>query len=344
MAGRTPTALILGVTGQDGALLANKLLAEDWLVYGGFRRRNPNNFWRLEELGIQDQLKLVPIDLQEPHQVVEVLSSVKPDRIYHFAGESNVSNSFQHPRTALEINTVGTLNVLEAMRLAVPDARMFFPSSSEVFGEAKPGEKITENTRCRPLNPYGVARLAAQNLVSIYRKHHDLHISVGVLFNHEGPFRGLNFVTRKITHNLARLSVHGGEPMLLGNFEDARDWGSAEDYVGIMPNVLDLDAPEDFVFATGKVTTIRAFLEIASEFAGFAPVFEGTGQNTVCIDRKSGMTLAESDLAFFRRTGTPPLVGNPGKLLKATGHNGSRNIEAIAEEMIEADLRRVAEA
>jgi GDPmannose 4,6-dehydratase len=221
------TALILGVTGQDGAHLAADLLGQGWKVYGGFRRGHATKLWRLEELDILDQLNLVNLNLHEPHQVIEVISQLQPDRLYHLAGESFVADSFQQPRSIIETNTLGTLNVLEAIRIFSPETRLFFASSAEVFGVANGGGLLDEQSPSRPINPYGISKLAAQQLVGVYRERHGLHAVCGIMFNHEGPLRARNFVTRKITFHLARLSMDGGPPMQLGAFNAARDNNSS---------------------------------------------------------------------------------------------------------------------
>jgi GDPmannose 4,6-dehydratase len=334
------TALILGITGQDGAHLAADLLSQGWKVYGGFRRGHATKLWRLEELGILDQLNLVNLNLHEPHQVIEVISQLQPNCLYHLAGESFVADSFQQPRSIIETNTLGTLNVLEAVRIFSPETRLFFASSAEVFGVAGSKGALNEQSPLRPNNPYGISKLAAQQLVSVYRERHGIHAVCGIMFNHEGPLRARNFVTRKITFHLARLRIEGGPPMQLGAFDAARDWGSAVDYAQAIPMTLNLDTPQDFVFATGKETTVRDFLELAGEAAGFAPEFEGDGTSMICRDEKSGDTLATVSPQHFRPFDTPALVGNSTHLKQATGFNGSRDISVIVEEMVESDLRR----
>ena len=286
------TTLILGVTGQDGAHLAADLLSRGWKVHGGFRRGHVTKLWRLEELGILGKLNLVNLNLHEPHQVIEIISQLQPSRLYHFAGESFIADSFQQPRSVIETNTLGTLNVLEAVRIFSPKTRLFFASSAEVFGTPSARDLLDEESPLRPSNPYGISKLSAQQLVGVYRERHGLHAVCGIMFNHEGPLRARNFVTRKITFHLARLRVDGGPPMQLGAFDAARDWGSAVDYSRAVPMTLELDTPRNFVFATGKETTVSDFLRLSAEAAGFSPAFEGEGLSIMCRDAKSGQTLA----------------------------------------------------
>jgi len=334
------TALILGVTGQDGSLLARKLVDDGWRVHGGFRRGDAVKLWRLEELGLIGKIEMVNLNLHEPFQVVEALSKARPDHIYHFAGESFVADSYHQPRSVLETNVLGTLNVLEAMRLMAPEARLFFASSSEIFGIPAAGQLLDENSPFRPLNPYAISKLTAQQLIGTYRDSHKLHAVCGLMFNHESPLRARNFVTRKITYHLARMRAEGGPPVKLGALESCRDWGAAADYIGVLPHVLDHVPPQDYVFATGQKTSVREFLRLAAEAADFRPVFEGEGVAMTCTDAKSGKVLAEASAQYFRPFDTPPLVGNPARLMQATGFKGSRDVAAIAREMVEADIHR----
>ena len=339
-ASKTRTALILGVTGQDGAILAADLLRQGWHVRGGFRRGHNTKLWRLEELGIMGKVDMVNINLHEPFQVIEAISSVRPDHIYHFAGESFVADSYQQPRSVLETNVLGTLNVLDAMRIAAPESKLFFASSAEVFGIPDNDQLLDENSSFRPNNPYGVSKLTAQQLVGIYRERHKLHTVCGLMFNHEGPWRARNFVTRKITYHLARLRLEGGPPVQLGALDSGRDWGAAADYIGILPSVLDNVPPQDYVFATGVKTSVQDFLRVAAEAAGFTPAFDGEGLAMTCRDSKTGLVLATVAAKYFRPFDTPPLIGNPARLKRVTRFKGSRDVAALAEDMIKADIER----
>ncbi|WP_417430154.1 GDP-mannose 4,6-dehydratase [Kiloniella sp.] len=334
------TALILGASGQDGALLASDLIKQGWRVVGGTRRGNTNKYWRLKELDIFQKIDWININLQEPYLVLDLIKSVKPDHLYHFAGESFVEDSFQLPANTMQTNYLGCLNVLEAVRISSPETRLFFTSSSEIFGEDVSGEGLDEDSICNPLNPYGISKLASQQLINIYRKRYGLFASCGIMFNHDGPYRARNFVTRKITYNLVRLAEENGEPMQLGNLAAERDWGMASDYVKVMPEILSLKEPQDFVFATGKLTSVKSFLVQAAEAVGFSPIFQGEGLETVCIDDKTGMRLAEISKQYFRPQETPPLRGNASKLRKHTNFKLSYQLSDIAQKMVEADTNR----
>jgi GDPmannose 4,6-dehydratase len=334
------TALILGVSGQDGSLLAQKLVKEGWRVRGTFRRGEATKLWRLQEMDLVGKIELINLNLHEPFQVVEAISSAKPDHIYHFAGESFVADSYHQPRLVLETNLLGTLNVLESIRLIAPEAKLFFASSSEVFGTPSTAELLDENSPFRPINPYAISKLSAQQMVATYRDRHKLHAITGMMFNHESPMRARNFVTRKITYHLARLKLEGGPPMQLGAMDSCRDWGSASDYIEAMTAAVDFAPPQDYVFATGRKTSVRDFLKVSAEAAGFSPAFEGEGANMTCRDIKSGQALAAVSPQYFRPFDTPPLIGDPSRLKKATGFAGSRDVAAIAEDMVKTDLHR----
>jgi len=335
------TALILGSTGQDGAHLASRLISSGWKVYCGFRRGSGAKTWRLQSLGVLDKVQLVNINIDEPFNVVDALKSIQPEHIYHFAGESFVADSFIHPVTTIQANALGTLHVLEAIRHVVPTAKLFFASSSEVFGSAKIGEMLNEDSLLRPTNPYGISKMTAQQLVRMYRETYNLNATVGILFNHEGPLRGRNFVTRKITYNIARLKTSNGNAFELGSLSASRDWGSAEDYIKGMVASLEIEQADDYVFATGKLTSVREFLGFSAKAVGFYPVFEGEGVSEICIDKPTGRVLARVSERYFRPFDTSARMGDASKLTKKIQWQGSRNVEKIAREMVFVDIDRI---
>lgn len=334
------TAFITGVTGQDGAHLAAKLIADGWKVYGGFRRGSSNKTWRMDALGITNKLNLVECQLSEQQSLIEILQAVQPDEIYNLAGESFVADSFKYPGVALQVNTHGSLNLLEAARLVSPHSRMFFASSSEVFGTGEIGELHNEVSPFLPTNPYGVSKLAAQNFAGMYKRAYDLFCCSGILFNHEGPLRGREFVTRKITFNVARLKIEGGHALELGNLDSARDWGAAEDYVNAMTVMLRQNMPQDMVIASRKLTTVRQFLTIAARAAGFDPIFDGEGRNEICIDRSTGKKIAKVADRYFRSKDTPPIVGDPTLIETTTPWRRKIQLEEMICTMVEADIKR----
>jgi GDPmannose 4,6-dehydratase len=337
---RPKVAFVTGVTGQDGAHLASQLLADGWEVYGGFRRGSSNKTWRMDFLGISKRLNLIECQLSEPQNLIEILQQIQPAEIYHLAGESFVADSFKYPGVSLEANSHGALNVLEAVRLVAPDAKLFCASSSEVFGHGSGSKPLDETTECLPSNPYGISKLAAQHYVRLYRERYGLFACSGILFNHEGPLRGREYVTRKITFNIARLKVQGGPPIELGDLNAARDWGAASDYVRAMRAMLAMERAQDFVIATGRQATVRDVLRIAAASAGYEPEFEGTGIDEKCVDKKSGLPLAHVSRKYFRVHDTPPKVGDPSRLESLTGWRRLQDLEMLIGEMVAADIDR----
>jgi GDPmannose 4,6-dehydratase len=335
-------AFVTGVTGQDGAHLAHRLLEDGWTVYGGFRRGSSNKTWRMDYLGITKRLKLVECQLGELQNLIQILQQVQPTEIYNLAGESFVADSFKYPGVNVEINTLGVLNILEAVKLACPGARLFCASTSEIFGHGGGNGNglLNEASECRPVNPYGISRQAAQNFVRLYRERHKLFACSGILFNHEGPLRGREYVTRKIAFNMARLKVSGGKPVELGNLDASRDWGAADDYVMAMRAMLALEKPEDLVVATGRLTTVREALRLAAVAAGYSPVFEHAGMNEICLDKNTGMMLARVSEKYFRPHDTPSMAGDASRLRSLTGWPGSRSFENLIGEMVAADIDR----
>lgn len=333
-------AFVTGVTGQDGAHLAANLLRDGWRVYGGFRRGSSNKTWRMEALEIAKKVDLVECQLSEPQHIIEIFQTVRPDHVYNLAGESFVADSFKYPGVTLDVNTHGTLNILEAARLISPESRLFFASSSEIFARSGVTDRCNEATPFRPSNPYGISKLAAQNFVGLYRESYGLFACSGILFNHEGPLRGREFVTRKITFNIARLKVQGGQPIELGDLNAARDWGAAADYVEAMRVMLAQPTPKDMVIASGALTTVREFLRMAAVAAGFEPVFEGAGISEVCTDNITGLRLAEVSERYFRPHDTPPTVGDPSLIESETAWRRTKSLEQMVAEMVQADINR----
>lgn len=336
-------AFISGITGQDGAHLSKHLLDAGIQVFGSFRRDSYHKTWRLDELGITEDITFVDAQLNEPMNLANILTEIKPNLIFHLAGISYVSDSFIYPTSAIEANTIGTLNLLEAARISCKDAKIFFASSSEIFGTNPAGSILNENSIANPINPYGVSKLAATQLVKIYRNNHKMNCYSGILFNHEGPFRSRQFVTRKITFNLARLKVTGGMSVELGNLDASRDWGLAENYTLAMLNLLNSENVKDMVFATGKLNSVREFLSLASEAVGFEPVFDGEGINEVCFDRKTGSKIAVVSKKYYRPHDTKNLRGDPANVQKLLSSEEKNVLPFIVTEMIKADLKRVKE-
>jgi len=333
-------AFITGISGQDGSLLARHLLEKGWLVYGGRRRGSANTNWRMDFLGITKKINFVEYQLNEPQNIISILKDLQPDNIYHLAGESFVADSFNYPGVTLDANTHGTINMLDAIKLVSPKSKLFYAASSEIFGSQEKLTKLNESSKLSPSNPYGISKLAALHFVRLYREHYGLNVCSGILFNHESSIRGRSFVTRKITFNMARLKVAGGEAFELGNLNSARDWGSADEYVEAMHKILDLNQYEDFVIASGRLTEVREVVKIAALSAGFEPIFEGSGVNEVCLDNGTGKILVKVSPRYFRPQDTQPMLGDSSKIFNKCGWVSSKPIEALITEMAEADVLR----
>ena len=336
------TALITGITGQDGAYLAKLLLGKGYRVFGAYRRAASTNFWRNDELGItgHPNLKLVDFDLTDLGSCLRLVSVTKPDEVYNLAAQSFVGMSFEQPATTAKITGIGALNLLEALRLCGIKARFYQASTSEMYGKVQCVPQ-TETTPFYPRSPYGVAKLYAHWITINYRESYDMFAASGILFNHESPLRGLEFVTRKITSGLARIKRGKLDMLSLGNLDAKRDWGFAGDYVEGMWRMLQIDEPDTFILATNRTETVRDFLRMAGASTGFDLIFEGSADQEVAIDKSSGKTIAMIDPAFYRPAEVDLLVGDPSKARSILGWTPTTTLEQLCQEMVEADLRRV---
>lgn len=335
------SALILGVTGQDGAHLAQLLINEGYYVYGGYRRGGLAKTWRLDYLGIKDKIKMIDFQLNEPLQLATLFKNIEPDHIYHLAGESFIADSFNYPTHTITVNTLGTLNVLEAAKNVLPNVRIFFASSSEVFGDSHKTKKVNEDSVKTPSNPYAISRLAAESLVRTYRDKFGMFVCSGILFNHEGPLRSSNFVTRKITSNLALLKYSKNIFFKLGNLDSKRDWGSAADFVNAMYLMLKATDPSDYIISYGQLTSVRTLLETAALHAGFDPTFEGANESEICIDKKSGKTICKVSSEYYRPFEGKPIVGDSSKLKKELHWETNKQIKDIIKDMVDSDIDRI---
>lgn len=333
-------AFITGINGQDGAYLANHLLELGYNVFGGMRRSSSSNTWRLDYFGIADRVKLVNFDLQDPHSVDSAIRSTRPDQIYNLAAQSFVGTSFQQPVSTFEQNASGVLHILEAIRRHAPEAKFYQASTSELFGLVQEVPQ-TEQTPFYPRSPYGVAKLAAHWATINYREAYGLHATTGILFNHESPLRGAEFVTRKIAIGLARLAVGGTRPIELGNLNAERDWGFAGDYVVGMRLICEHKQPGDFVLATGETHSVREYLFVCADELGFDPVASGAGLNEKIHDKKSGALLAFVNEKYYRPAEVDLLKGDPSKAIKTLGWKRSMSFDQLAREIASTDLRRV---
>ena len=333
-------ALVTGISGQDGAYLAKLLLDKGYEVYGAFRRNSSKNFWRLDELGITEEVRQVPFDLLEYSNILRMIEKVQPDEVYNLAAQSFVAYSFELPLFTAEVDALGVTRLLEAIRTVNPKIRFYQASTSEMFGKVQEVPQ-TEKTPFYPRSPYGVAKLYGHWMTVNYRESYDIFGVSGILFNHESPLRGPEFVTRKITMALAKIRAGRQEVLELGNLDSKRDWGFARDYVEGMHLMLQQQTPEDFVLATGKTYTVRDFVGRAADAAGFEIEWSGTEENTVGRDRKSGKLIIRVNPEFYRPAEVELLIGSPEKAKTKLGWEAKTDLPELVSLMVQADIRRV---
>jgi GDPmannose 4,6-dehydratase len=335
------TSLITGITGQDGAYLAQLLLDKGYTVYGTYRRTSSVNFWRVEELGIQNHpnLHLVEYDLTDLGSSIAMVQKVQPAEIYNLAAQSFVGVSFDQPSTTAQITGIGALNLLEAIRLVNPKIRFYQASTSEMFGKVQAVPQ-KEDTPFYPRSPYGVAKLYAHWMTVNYRESYDIFGSSGILFNHESPLRGREFVTRKITDSVAKIKLGQLDCLDLGNLDAKRDWGYAKEYVEGMWRILQADEPDTFVLATNRTETVRDFVRMAFKGAGIAVDFKGTAEQEVAIDTATGKTVMRINSKFYRPAEVELLIGDPAHAKAKLGWEPKTTLEQLCQMMVEADLRR----
>jgi GDPmannose 4,6-dehydratase len=335
------SAVVTGVTGQDGAYLTQLLLEKGYKVYGTFRRTSSVNFWRLQELGVHghENLELVEFDLTDLSTCLRLLQTAKPREVYNLAAQSFVGVSFEQPVTTAEITGVGAVNLLEAIRVLDPTIRFYQASTSEMFGKVQAVPQ-DENTAFYPRSPYGVAKLYAHWMTVNYRESYGIFASSGILFNHESPLRGKEFVTRKITDAMARIRLGMQDVLELGNIDAKRDWGFAKEYVEGMWRILQADAADTFVLATHRTETVRDFVTMAARAAGFELEFSGSGEGESAVDKATGKTLLRINPRFYRPSEVDLLIGNPEKAARILGWKPTTTLEQLCDMMVRADLRR----
>jgi GDPmannose 4,6-dehydratase len=337
----TKTAVITGITGQDGAYLAELLLEKGYTVYGTYRRTSSVNFWRMEELGVNNHpnMHLVEYDLTDLGSSIRLLQTTGATEVYNLAAQSFVAVSFDQPRTTAEITGLGPLNLLEAIRIVNPAIRYYQASTSEMFGKVQAIPQI-ETTPFHPRSPYGVAKLYAHWMTINYRESYNIFATSGILFNHESPLRGMEFVTRKITDSMAKIKMGKQDVLELGNMDAKRDWGFAKEYVEGMWLMLQVEKPETYVLATNRTETVRDFVTMAGKAVGFDLVWQGKDENEVGIDRNTGKTLVRVNPKFYRPAEVELLIGNPEKAKRELGWEPTTTLEQLCQMMVEADIRR----
>jgi GDPmannose 4,6-dehydratase len=319
------TALITGITGQDGAYLAQLLLGKGYRVFGLAPRRSSteNNLHRLEWLGIAAQVELVDGDLGDAACLMRLLREIQPDEVYNLGAQSFVKTSWDQPLLTGQVTGIGAVNLLEAVRIMHPEARFYQASTSEMYGLIQEPEQ-SESTPFYPRSPYAAAKLYAHWMTVNYRESFGLYACSGILFNHESPLRGLEFVTRKVTDGVARIKLGMASELRLGNIDAQRDWGHARDYVKAMWLMLQQEQPEDYVVATGRTTTVREMCALAFEHVG--------------LDMHQYLVI---DPRFFRPAEVDVLLGNPEKARRKLGWQAETSLETMIQEMVDADLHRL---
>jgi GDPmannose 4,6-dehydratase len=335
------TAIITGITGQDGAYLTELLLTKGYQVYGTYRRTSSVNFWRIEELGIQDHpnLHLIEHDLLDLASSIRLLQQTGAKEVYNLAAQSFVGVSFDQPVATAKITGVGALNLLEAIRIVDRGIRFYQASTSEMFGKVQAVPQ-NEYTPFYPRSPYGVAKLYAHWITVNYRESYDIFGSSGILFNHESPLRGREFVTRKITDGVARIKLGKMDTMRLGNLDAKRDWGFAKEYVDGMWRMLQAEEPDTYVLATNRTETVRDFVRMAFAAADIDLEFSGSDGQEVAVDKATGKTVVKVDPRFYRPAEVDLLIGNPAKAREKLGWKPTTSLEELCRMMVEADLRR----
>jgi GDPmannose 4,6-dehydratase len=337
----TKKALITGITGQDGAYLAQLLLDKGYQVYGLSARRSSDSLSRLRELGIDQQVRLIDGDLTDLSSMIRAIEKSKAEEVYNLGAQSFVGTSWDQPILTAEATGVSVVKMLEAIRIINKKIKFYQASTSEMFGQIKEAVQ-SERTPFHPRSPYGVAKLYGHWITVNYRESFGLHASSGILFNHESPLRGAEFVTRKITLALARIR-HGQQEVLeLGNLDSKRDWGFAGDYVRAMWMMVQAEHPDDYVIATGETWTVRSFVEKAALYAGFDLEWQGQDENSKGVDRKSGKTIVRVNPGFYRPAEVDILIGDPGKANAQLGWKPDVKFDELVQMMIEADLRKTA--
>ena len=334
-------ALITGITGQDGPYLAKLLLEKGYAVYGTYRRSSSVNFWRMDELGISNNpnMHLLEYDLTDQSANIRLIGKIRPNEIYNLAAQSFVGVSFDQPIATAMITGLGALHLLEAIRIVDPKIRYYQASTSELFGQVQEVPQ-RETTPFHPRSPYGVAKLYAHWITVNYRESYGIFGASGILFNHESPLRGREFVTRKITDGIAKIKLGKLDVLELGNLSAKRDWGYAKEYVDGMWRMLQMDHPDTYVLATGRTETVRDFVDMACKAADIDIDWQGEGQDEVAVNRTSGKVIVRVNPAFYRPAEVELLIGDPAKAKRELGWEAKTTLEQLCAMMVEADLRR----
>lgn len=334
-------ALVTGATGQDGAYLSRYLVDLGYKVFGAYRRAASTNLWRLGELKLLDEanFSLIELDITDPVSCINAIKVAKPSEIYNLAAQSFVGASFKEPLHTSYASGIAVLNLLEAIRLSDKSIKFYQAGTSEMFGKVQAIPQ-NESTPFYPRSPYGVAKLYGHFMSINYRESYDIFAACGILFNHESPLRGLEFVTRKITNSAAKIALGKLDCLELGNLEAKRDWGFAKDYVEGMHAMLQVPKADTFVLASGITTTVRDFVKMSFEALDIALVFEGEGVNEVARDKKTGKVVVKVNPEFFRPAEVDLLIGDASKAKEQLNWSAKTNLNELCAMMVKADLER----
>lgn len=339
------SAVITGATGQDAAYLARSLIERGYRVFGAYRPQAHVRFWRLESLGIADhpELHLLPCDIQDADACTRLLDIAEPAEVYNLAAHSSVSRSFGQPVPAAQVNGIGAVHLLDAILRNDRKIRFYQAGTSEMFGrmEATPRD---EDSPFQPRSPYAIAKLYAHWMTVNFREAHGLFAACGILFNHESPLRGLEFVTRKISDAVARIAAGQMDVLELGNLDVRRDWGYAAEYVEGMWRMLQAPHPDTFVLATGRATSVRQFTTLAFAVAGIGIEWRGTGTEETGVDAATGRVRVRVNPEYYRPVEIDCLTGDAAKAKRELGWQPTTTLEALCRLMVAADQARVADA
>ena len=332
-------ALITGITGQDGAYLANLLLNKGYKVYGTYRRSSSLNLWRLEELGILESIELLSLELLEKSNIERVIKLIKPDEIYNLAAQSFVALSFENPIYTVQADAVGVLKILESIRMINKKIKFYQASSSEMFGEIG-SKKLNEKSHFHPRSPYATSKVFGHYITINYREAYGIFACSGILFNHESPLRGTEFVTRKITSTLAEIQAGRKKILELGNYYARRDWGYAGDFVEGIWKMLQDKQPTDYVLATGEDHSVKEFATLAAKIMGFNLVWKGLKPNEYAIDKNTKKIIIKKNNEYYRPSDVSLLKGDAKKAKKNLDWKPKIKFKDLVKIMVESDKKR----
>ena len=333
-------ALVTGITGQDGAYLSKLLLNHDYKVYGAYRRSSSLNPWRLDELGILDPIDLVPFELLEKSNIERIIKKIKPDEIYNFAAQSYVAVSFENPIYTAETDAIGTLRILESIRMINKRIKFYQASSSEMFGKMNE-TALNEKSKFYPRSPYAAAKAFSHYITINYREAYGIFACSGMLFNHESPLRGTEFVTRKITSTLAEIKAGRKKVLELGNYYAKRDWGYAADFVEGIWKMMQARNPDDYVLATGEQHSVKEFTNYAAKLFGFNLIWKKDKMNDeYAVDKNTKKIIIKKNKDYYRPSDVSSLKGNPNKAKKKLGWYPKTKFKGLVRIMVDADRKR----